>query len=111
MHKTNGTKKSARGGGKKNIQSSHRTFLLIYCLIYMRKRTIGVMMPRYATKKMRVIYPQLGGWVKLDVTPGGGVVGLTDFLCSTLFEEEGKIMSSFFQEDEGSKIAMGTCNH
>ena len=58
--------------GRENTQSSHQTFLLINRLTYIRKQTIGVVTPKYVTKTMRVIYPRLGGLIKLDVTPGGG---------------------------------------
>lgn len=37
----------------------------------MRKQSNGVVTPKYATTTMMVIYPLLGGLIRLDVSPGG----------------------------------------
>lgn len=38
----------------------------------MRKTTKGVLVAKYATETMMVIYPLLGGLIRLDVNPNGG---------------------------------------
>lgn len=73
----------------------------------MRKQTKGVLTPKYATKTMMVIYPLLGGLIRLDVTPNGGFsagvifgsFGEDDilFLCFSLLLSEFILFSLFLR--------------